>query len=82
MNNYKSITKKLADSDQWKSDLYFRPAIQFQSKIVGTLSSNAVFSLLPCLLVFPMLVVAVNLPNLPHIHWEGKKTVKCPNKFD
>ena len=40
------------------------------------------FLLLVRLLVFSMLFIAVNSPNLEHQHWEGKKTVKCPNSFD
>ena len=43
---------------------------------------NAAFSLLACLFVLPMLVIAVNSPNLAHQHLEGKKTTKCPNNFD
>ena len=56
--------------------------MQSQTKIVGTLSPNAVFSLLVPLLGLPMLIIAVNSPNLAHQHWEGKKTAKCPNNFD
>ena len=37
---------------------------QSQTKIVGTLPSDAVFSLLARLPVLPMLVIAVNSPNL------------------
>ena len=44
---------------------------------VGTLPPNTVF-----FIVLPMLCIAVNSPNLAHQHWEGKKTVKCPNNFD
>ena len=55
---------------------------QSQTRIVGTLPSSTVFSLLACLLVLPMLFIAVNSPNLAHQHWEGKKTAKCPNNFD
>ena len=52
-------------------------------KIVGTLPLNAVFSLPACLFVLPMLVIAVNSPNLADQHLdEGKKTTKCPNNFD
>lgn len=49
--------------------------------IVGTLPSNAVFCflLLACLLVFPMVFLAVNSPNLVHHYWECKTTAKCPN---
>ena len=56
--------------------------LQSQTKIVGTLPPNAVFWLLARLLVLPMLLIAVNSPNLAHQHWEGKKTAKCPNNFD
>ena len=49
--------------------------------IVGTLPPNAVFCflLLACLLVFPMVFLAVNSPNLVHHYWECKTTAKCPN---
>ena len=53
-----------------------------QTKIVGTLPPSAVCLLLARLLVLPMLFIAVNSPNVAHQHWEGKKTVKCPNNFD
>ena len=58
--------------------------LQSQTKIVGTLPSNAVFffSLLARLLVLPMLFIAVNSANLVHQHWVGKTTAKCPNNFD
>ena len=57
--------------------------LQSQTKIVGTLPLNAVFSLPACLFVLPMLVIAVNSPNLADQHLdEGKKTTKCPNNFD
>ena len=56
--------------------------LQSQTKIVGTLPPNAVFWLLARLLVLPMLLIAVNSPNLAHQHWEGKKTAKCSNNFD
>ena len=42
--------------------------LQSQTKIVGTLPPNAVFSLLARLLVLPMLFIAVNSPNLVHQH--------------
>ena len=42
--------------------------LQPQTKIVGTLPPNAVLSLLAGLLVLPMLVIAVNSPNLAHQH--------------
>ena len=45
-----------------------------QTKIVGTLPLNALFSLLSLLLVLQMLFIAVNSPILAHQHWEGKKT--------
>ena len=56
--------------------------VQFQTKVAGTPPPNTGFSLLACLLVLPMLFIAVNSPNLAHQHWEGKKTAKCPNNFD
>ena len=34
-----------------------------------------VFSFLARLLVLPMLLIALNVPNLAHQHWESKKTV-------
>ena len=40
------------------------------------------FLLLARLLVLPMLVIAVNSPNLAHQHWEGKETAKRPNNLD
>ena len=40
------------------------------------------FLLLARLLLLPMLLIAVNSPNVAHQHWEGKKTGKCPNNFD
>ena len=45
--------------------------LQSQTKIVGTLPPNTVLSLLAQLLVLPMLVIAVNSPNLAHHHWGG-----------
>ena len=42
--------------------------LQPQTKIVGTLPPNAVLSLLAGLLVLPMLIIAVNSPNLAHQH--------------
>ena len=57
-------------------------SLQSQTKIVGTLPPNTVFSLLACLLVLPMLSIAVNSPNLVHQHWEGEKTAKCLSDFD
>ena len=56
--------------------------LQSQTKIAQTLPPNAVFSLLACLLILPILFVAVNSPHLVHEHWEGKMTVKRPNNFD
>ena len=41
--------------------------MQSQTKIVGILPPNAVFSLLAPLLVLPMLIFAVNSPNLADI---------------
>lgn len=52
--------------------------LQSQTKIARTLPLNTVFLLLACLLVLPMLFVAVNSSNLVHEHWEGKTTVKRP----
>ena len=53
--------------------------LQPQTKIARTLPPNTVFLLLACLLVLPMLFVAVNSSNLVHEHCrEGKTTVKRP----
>ena len=65
--------------------LWLKPtqsACSLRQKILGTLPPNAIFSLLAPVLVLPMLIIAVNSPNLAHQHWEGKKTAKCPNNFD
>ena len=56
--------------------------LQSQTKIVRTLPPNAIFSLLGRLLVLPMLIIAVNSPKLARQLWKGKKTAKCPKKFD
>ena len=60
--------------------------LQSQTKIVGILPLNSIFFLLNLsyLLSLPMLFIAVHSPkkiNLVHQHWEGQKTVKCPNNF-
>ena len=49
-----------------------------QTKMVGTLSPNAVFSVLARLLVLPMLVIAVNSPNLADHHWRARRQQSVP----
>ena len=41
-----------------------------------------VFLILARLLILPMLFNAINSPNVAHQHWDGKKTLKCPNNFE
>ena len=55
---------------------------QSQTKIVGTLLPNAVFSLLLLTSSLSKLFIAVRSPNLVHQHWGDKETPKCPNHFD
>ena len=55
---------------------------QSQTKIVGTLKPNAVFSLLVLTSSLSKLFIAVRSPNLVHQHWGDKETPKCPNHFD
>ena len=64
----------------YRSKLNFN--LQSQTKIVGTLPPNAVFSLLAHLLILSlMFFIAVNSTILAHQHWEGKKTAKCLQQF-
>ena len=55
--------------------------LQSQTKIVGILPLNSIFFLLNLsyLLSLTMLFIAVHSQNLVNKHWEGQKTVKCPN---
>ena len=56
--------------------------LQSQTKIiVEILPLYTVFFHLSYLLSLPMLLIAIHSPNLVHQHWEGQKTVKCPNNF-
>ena len=56
--------------------------LQSQTKIVGTLKPNAVFSLVVLPSSLSKLFIAVWSPNLVHQHWGDKETPKCPNHFD
>ena len=55
---------------------------QSQTKIVGTLKPNAVFSILVLTSSLSKLFIAVRPPNPVHQHWGDKETPKCPNHFD
>ena len=58
--------------------------LQSQTKIVGILPLNSIFFFLNIFYLVDLphnVVIAVHSQNLVNQHWEGQKTVKCPNNF-